>query len=284
VNFGRLSAWRSKAAVNRFARRTFEVFGILWLLIEPLALWKPENVKWGVNGYAWLTALSVVVALVWAWPKTSITHRIGLSDTAISVRLGNVFDQTGNIIVGVTDVFDTEVGNVIAPASVQGQFQLRYFPNQHELDRLIDQSLAAKSFEIDQEKETGKNKRYPLGTVAHIEHGAQRFILLAYSRMSRAGQAQSDICKLTTSLQACWQFLRESGQHQPVHMPVIGSRYARTGFPRSLLIQLIVLSFLDEERRGNLTNQLTIYVAEADAETVDFAMMDDWLLGLMRAT
>lgn len=278
-----LWAWRSRAALVRLLARILQVFGAGWLLLEPLALWRPDTLDWGAPGYLGLLVASVAVAVPWTWPRTSLTRRLAVSDTKITVQVGDVLAATGNIIVGVTDVFDTELGDAVSATSVQGQFQLQYFPERKDLDAQIDGQLAGVHYEIDEDKLKGKNRRYPIGTVAFVTHGDRRFFLSAYSRMSSELQAQSDICKLTMALEACWKAIRARGQHDQVHMPVVGSRFARTGLPRALLIQFIVLSFLDEERKSSLTNHLHIYVSREDATHVDFVVLENWLADLTRA-
>ena len=206
-----------------------------------------------------------------------------MSDTRITIEVSDVLSQEGNIVIGVTDVFDTEIGEVISPQSVQGQFQTRLFPNTAELDDKISTGLTGVRSEIDPAKIRGKNARYPLGTVAVVRRDKSRYFLSAYSRMSNDLQAQSDICKLSTSLEACWRAIRTTGHHEPVHMPAIGSRFARTGLPRSLLIQFIVLSFLDEERKSSVTEHLYVHVAPQDADHVDFVVLENWLADLTRA-
>jgi hypothetical protein len=260
-----------------------QIFGAGWLLLEPLALWRPESLDWGARGYLALAGASLLVAVAYTWPKTCITRRLAVSDTRITVQTGNVLDRIGNIVVGVSDVFDTELGDVISPQSVQGQFQARYFPNTPELDAAIAQSLLGQHAEPDGSKARGKNLRYKIGTVATIRHGVRRFFLSAYTTMGSNLQAQSNICDLTTSLEACWNSIRAAGQHEPVHMPVIGSRFARTGLPRALLIQFIILSFLNEERRASLTSHLHIHIAEQDAQHVDFVVLENWLAEMTRA-
>src|ERR1039458_10249030 len=116
-----VSAWRSRPAFARLLRRFLEIFGGCWLILEPLALWRPEDLRWGLTGYASLFGGALVLAVIASWPRTTVARRLAVSDTKVTVRVGDVLSQHGNIIVGVTDVFDTEIGDVIAAASVQGQ-------------------------------------------------------------------------------------------------------------------------------------------------------------------
>jgi hypothetical protein len=283
MTLGSPKAWRSKAAISRLARRFLEVFGFFWLLLEPLALWRPDDLRWGIRGYGLLAAFSFIIAVVWAWPKNSITRKLPVSDTTIVIGVSDLLDQRGNIIIGCTDVFDTELGDLISTSSIQGQFQTRVFPNQERLDQAISAALAGVIPKRDEQKLRGKNDRYPIGTVAVVEAKGNRYFLVAYTRMRNDLRVESDICKLSASLNECWEAIRARGQHEPIHMGIVGSSLARIGLSRALLLQFIVLSFLDAERKESLTTQLSIHIHKKDADCIDFVDLEAWLGGLTRA-
>lgn len=283
MTFGSPKAWRSRAALFRLGRRFLEVFGLLWLLLEPLALWRPEDLRWGIRGYALLALLSFVVSVLWAWPKNTITRKLPASDTRIMIGVGDLLDQRGNIIIGATDVFDTELGDIISTSSIQGQFQTKFFPHPESLDQAITAALTGITSRHDEQKLRGKKERYDIGTVAMVEAKGNRFFLLAYTKMRNDMRVESDICKLSFSLNQCWEAIRARGQHEPIHMGIIGSSFARIGLSRALLLQFIVLSFLDAERKESLTRELRIHIYEKDADCIDFVDLESWLSGLTRA-
>jgi hypothetical protein len=283
MRFGSPKAWRSKAALFRLARRFLEAFGLAWLLLEPLALWRPEDLRWGIRGYVMLVMLSFAVAVFWAWPKNSITRKLPVSDTKIVIGAGDLLEQRGNIIIGCTDVFDTELGDIISTSSIQGQFQTRFFPQQERLDQAINEALAGVTPNRDEQKLRGKKERYPIGTVATVEAQGNRYFLVAYTRMRNDMRVESDICKLSASLNECWEAIRARGQHEPIHMAIVGSSFARIGLSRALLLQFIVLSFLDAEKKESLTGKLNIHIRENDLEHIDFVDLEEWLSGLTRA-
>lgn len=284
MTLAHVKAWRSKAAIGRLAGRFLAVFGGCWLLLEPLALWRPDDLRWGIQGYIWLAVVSFAIAVLWAWPKNSINRKLPASDTKIAIGVGDLLDQRGNIIIGCTDVFDTEIGDVISPSSIQGQFQTRVFHQKEKLDQAIHDDIRHRvECKTDDQKPKGKKERYPIGTVAMVEANGNRYFLLAYTRMRNDMRVESDICKLSASLNECWDAIRARGQHEPTHIGVIGSGLARIGLSRALLLQFIVLSFLDAERKENLTCQLNIHVHEKDAEHIDFVDLESWLSSLTRA-
>lgn len=57
-------------------------------------------------------------------------------------------------------------------------------------------------------------------------------------------------------------------------MGIVGSNYARIGLSRALLLQFIILSFLDAEKKESLTSQLTVHIYDKDAEHIDFVDLE----------
>jgi hypothetical protein len=116
-----------------------------------------------------------------------------------------------------------------------------------------------------------------------VKARGNRYFLVAYIRMRNDLRVESDICKLSASLNECWEAIRVRGQHEPIDMGIVGSSLARIGPTRAFLLQFIVLSFLDAERKESLTRQLSIHIHEGDAECIDFVDLEEWLAGLTRA-
>ena len=253
-------------------------------MLQPLGLFFPNELSWGWKGYIGLLAVSAVWALYMARPRRLVKHTLPPSDISIAIRVGDVLTQEGNIVIGCNDVFDTQFDDdIISRASVQGQLLLQVFNgNRAELDRQIAQSLSGVTGEHDPTKDFGKTTRYDIGTVAIVRQGRSRFFLTAFTTMSSTlpANVSSTIEGLQVSLARTWKAIAAAGQREPVHMPIVGSNLARLGLSRTLLAQMILLSFIAAETRGRVASNLTLYVSPDDWEIVDMAVLDDWLRGL----
>ena len=93
----------------------------------------------------------------------------------------------------------------------------------------------------------------------------------------------SSIEGLQVGLARAWESIAKAGNREAVHLPVMGSNMARLGVTRTLLIQMIVLSFIAAEKRGHVASSVTIWVHESDANVVDLAALDEWLRALCAA-
>lgn len=272
---------RLRSGKRRFRLAFATLFGSLWLAVEPAGLFFPDQFEWGWAGYLGLVGGTALAALFMARPPVSISRSLPPTNVKIEVRVGDVLDQRGNVIIGAADTFDTDFADdIISPASVQGQLLTKTFAGDRvELDRQIEATVGAG--EHDAAKTFGKRGRHPIGTVAVVRAGESRFFLPAFSHMSATLPAHvtSSADDLQVALARTWQKVNQAGQAEPVHVPVIGSNLGRIGLTKTLLIQMIVLSFIAATLRGG-PRHLTVWIREQDRREIDLIEIDDWLRGV----
>lgn len=256
------------------------MFGGIWLFIEPAGLFFPERVNWGWRGYVGLVFASMVVAIAKNIPRTSLSRSFSSPDYTIEIKVGNLFDQPEHLVIGLNDVFDTELGEIIKQSSVQGQFlDCIYSGDRARLDAEIDaalQPLQDKAQE-DLDKKRGKRLRYPIGTTLVLGVEGRRFFLSAYGRMGNDLRVKSTVDYIWLSLTKLWQQVRLRGHGKGVSIPIIGSDLARTGLSRMVLTKLIMLSFAIAAKEGFVANRLTIMIRPEDISSVDLAELQEFL-------
>jgi hypothetical protein len=259
------------------------VFGTLWLVVEPAGLFFGHAFELGWLGYVALVIASGFAAIFVARPRDAVSRSLPPTDVTVAVRVGDLLAQSGNIVVGANDTFDTQFEDeVINRASVQGQLLVRIFEGKRDLlDRQIEDSVGKADGSLDQEKKFGKRVRYPVGTVAVVRHESSRYFLPAFTRMSATlpAHVSSTIESLQIALAGTWRAINAAGQREPVHAPIIGSHLGRLGVSRTLLTEMIVLSFIAATRAGG-PSSLTIWVSPQDRDFVDMVVLDEWLRGL----
>ena len=269
-----------KIGVRRFGASLLAVFGLLSLVCSTTSQFLPSAFPHGWLALLGLLALSVVAALVMCRPRHSVTVRLSSPDTAIEIRVGDLFAEPGHIVVGTNDCFDTELGDVISQKSVQGQFlQQRYRSDVGQLDRDIEAALAeyADRRTEDTEKHRGKRWRYPIGTVIALGAGSCRCFLPAYTRMGNDLVCQSNADWIWRTLSALWCEVRGKGECGEVSIPIIGSELARTGLPRQTLVQLIVISFLVASKRDVVSRKLNVVVHPSDLKHINMGSLQQFL-------
>lgn len=265
---------------KRLGSTFLSIFGFLWLFIEPGGLFFPQWLNWGWQGYVGLVFFSLLIAVVLNLPKTCISRSLSSPDATVALTVGNLFDEPGHLVIGANDVFDTELGDVIKPTSVQGQFLTRmYQGDQKRLDREIETALehikTDKTWE--ENKLKGKVWRYPLGTTVVLEGGERRYFLNAYGYMGNDLRVKATADGIWHSLSCLWEQVRLKGHGLEVAIPVIGSDLARTNLSRMLLTKLIILSFIAASKENPVARKLTVVIYPPDLHLVDLYALEDFL-------
>ena len=190
-------------------------------------------------------------------------------------------------MLGSNDTFDTSLSDdIIHAGSVQGQLLQRIFAgDSQDLDNQIAQSLTDIDAEQDLDKTFGKQKRYPIGTVAVVKKGSTRYFLPAVASMSatKPPQTTASVDGVQKALTRAWETVGRAGQREQVHAPIVGSHLARVGLTRTWLIQMMILSFVAVTKKESGSSSLRIWVAENDASDVDLAALESWLHDLCAA-
>ncbi len=278
-----LSAYKrtvfSWQTLKKLASSFFQAFGFFALVLGVLDILFPNTFNYGFKGIAIFSGVSLLWALVTLIPRREISRQLSVPDTKITIKVGDLFREDGNLVIGFNDVFDTEKGNIIKPSSIQGQFLTKiYNDDRIRLDRDIAVALQGVSGRQDSQKLQGKNKRYPIGTVATLTAGTKKYFLSAYSRMGNNLKAQSDIKKLSASLEMLWEEIRSKGQRETVVMAVLGSDLARIGTAsHSNLIKLIVASFILASREKPITQELVIVIHQSSLGKINMIELNEFL-------
>lgn len=279
--------WRRRSGYRRLASSFVIIFGGLWLFLEPVSLIFPDvfNHSWGV--LVGLIGVSLIGGLWRSRPRQHLEFKLPPSDLSITIRVGDVLSQDGNVVLGSNDTFDTSLSDdIISPKSVQGQLLQRTFGGDIEaLDSQIATSLAEATPIIDRDKTFGKTDRYPIGTVAIAARGNTRYFLPAIASMSASTppHTRASVEGVQMALTKAWEAVGRAGQRDPVHAPIVGSHLARLGLSHTWLVQMMILSFVAVTKKDSGSSSLTIWVAENDVATVDLAALDDWLRALCAA-
>jgi len=258
----------------------FQCFGVLALFLGVFDVFFPNLLHLGYKG----VGITSLVSLVWSarsiWPRREIRRHLSVPDTCVTVKVGDLFQQETNLVVGMNDAFDTEKGDIIKPSSIQGQFLTKvYHDDQPRLDAEIQAALQGIPGKPDRRKTRGKNIRYPIGTVATLTVRQRKYFCSAYSYMGIDLKTQSDMKKLTLSLDKLWEEIRVKGQGEKVAIAVIGSDLARLGntVSHSDLIKHIISSFIFTSREKWIIQELIIVIHPSKFQKVNMAELADFL-------
>lgn len=233
------------------------------------------------GGEAWLhansilfTSLLVVAAIgfgaIRCLQPDQVTFK--LSGTALNVRVatGDLFEYAHNIAIPVNDMFDTEVGHLIATKSVHGQLIERMFSSDQARARAaIDQALAGKS-SAPVERPAGNKHRYEIGETAVIPVGARNLILVALSATdAQTGKVSTSLANYTAALAALWAQARHCCSLGAIAVPVMGAATSRTDLSKSECIDFILITARRAQRVEAIASTLTIFLRPDDLNEID---------------
>jgi hypothetical protein len=217
----------------------------------------------------WIIGVSLAYAIYYVWPR-AVNQEFAL-EYSVEVVIGDLFEQQGNSLIGMTDTFDVEIPTIIQRESVQGQFLERIWNSGVEdLKRKIAEGLNAYTPVGDIAK-PGNTKRYPVGTVLPIRsRSGAIYFCVGYSKMDENNKAKAHIEEITHSLFEVWESTDRYGNGAPIFVPLIGqgqSRIAEMG-PEAA-IRLIALTFVLRSNRARVAKSLKIVLRPEDAKKIN---------------
>ena len=282
-----LLSLKTKEFYISLIKKFLAVFGGITVVIKSLNTYFPDFIPSSFEGILLHIGIALLISFIWAWPKG--THSVKLyssNNCTLTIKVGDLFKEEGHLVIGINDVFDTEIGEIIKQYSVQGQFLEKiYQGNLQSLDRDIDNAISEKGLQpiiVDSTKIKGKNKRFPLGTTITLGSGTKCYFLSAYSCMGSDLKAKSTIDNLWVSLSEIWGEVRLKGQGTKLSMPVVGSELARLSADRNILIKLIALSFVLNSKEEFICEELKIIIHKNDLKYINLVDIQNSISNLSK--
>lgn len=227
-----------------------------------------------------------VIKRLYAYFITSITVHFKNPNFHITIKYGDLFQEKNNIIIGINNYFDTFLGQqIIAPTSIQGQFEEKYYKdNISNFDNDIDNSIKRKkvSYSENKNKKRGKIKKYPIGTTVTIKSNNRCVFLCAYCNMNKFCKAKSNIEYLTTSLNELWKEIRNNGECNPVAMALLGTGLSRINISNESILKLILIHFISSSNEEIITKHLTIVLNKKDKNLYNLSNIENKLKELSK--
>src|SRR3954470_24702995 len=139
--FGGTVRMRSRAG-RHFSGSVLIAFGVVSALVQFVGQLFPK----AFSDPGFITVVSLMLCLAYgtvrSWPKRRVRRTFVLPEMSVSIVPGDLFDESGHLVVGFSDTFDTAVpvGVPVNADSVQGQLLLRRYAGDEEL---LDKDLEA---------------------------------------------------------------------------------------------------------------------------------------------
>jgi hypothetical protein len=205
-----------------------------------------------------------------SWPRP-IGEQYSSPNVKISLVQGDLFDQSGHLVIGMCTTFDTSIPEIIARSSIQAQFLDRVFSGGvAELDGQLQEALSSYQ-PVGLINKPGKQDNYAFGTVATLKEHSRRYFCVAYTEMNERNEARSTMDGIWRSLDSLWKAVCAEANGGCVCIPVIGGGQSRIShiLPSQDSIRFIAMSFMLACRSEKICDELVIVVRPEDYERLD---------------
>lgn len=221
---------------------------------------------------------ALIFALCNSWPYP-IEQHYSTPETKVRLVIGDLFDQETGLVIGMADTFDIETPEIIANDSVQGQFLRTVYKSDVSGLRRDVQAALADHQVVDSVKKKGNTSRYPLGTVATINHRNRKYYCVAYTSLDGRNKASSTVGILWESLEKLWDEVRVRSNGEAISSPVIGLGQSgmSTVLPIQDAIRFLILSFIVASRSRPVCKELRIVIRPTDEKRVDMLEIQEFL-------
>ena len=199
-----------------------------------------------------------------------IPGRIRLSAGLVPVNIqpGDLLEFQGHLVVGVNELFDSQIGNRVSPESLHGQVIREVFNKDADaFASAVANDLARREIP-GAEWCAGENLRYPFGTTAVVPNGPYKVFLVALAHTDTkegSWKASADVHDLWNSMDGLWQAVRDWSNGGPIAIPLLGDGQSQVPVSKQHLLQIILESLehaaLPQQK---IVSELTVFLRESN--------------------
>lgn len=239
------------------------------VLLNDLANFDKLEIYWK-NHWWFLFVLGFICSLFHNHEKISCKGIQRDNDQQIEVKINNLFSiKASSYVIPTNSFFRTIMDDeYVSPRSVQGAFQLKYFrkdKNFNTLDQKIAESLNKQGLEgIDDEDIHGPVKKYPLGTVAKVDHKNKHFYFVAINDVNKYGKPENQTYgNIDIALTGLVEAINKMGHCDDFAMPLLGTGRAAI---KDASIDKVVMDIVDKfsDSHDKIARKLIICIRPGD--------------------
>ena len=228
-------------------------FFSLAVLLKDLAAW--DKLEVCMKGHWQIIMIAgLLISCIHNRKKINYIKKVSNCDMQIAISVKDIFSNrsANSYVIPTNTFFRTKMENeYISTRSVQGRFQLKYFKRDIEnLDKMISESLTIQGITGENAKDCfGSTKKYPIGTVAKIDHKGKHFYFVTVADVNFFGKPTDQTTEnVTKALNAVVDAIRKMGHCDTLCVPLIGSgKAAILGATKESVSQKTIDCFVQSE-------------------------------------
>ena len=255
-------------------QRSLSVIGLLWLLTEVATYLFPALAPWfQKNSDGAIVALIIVSVCAFVgtvYSPRQVDFEIPTTQTKLTIKYGDVFDENADVIVAVNEFFDGALGNIVSPASVHGQFVIRYFNSMESAFRGAIDPLLSFFQGVQQTRAVQPDISFPVGTTVKVSLGQKDAYLVALTTTDlQTHKATTTVGNLWIALTNMLDSVHHLSGGRAIAMPLIGNGLSGLNLQPQHLLRLLVLAIIMTARRNQLPNSISIVLHEDCFDKLD---------------
>lgn len=268
-------------------RNGLAAVGAVWALTEMTTAALPSAKLYleahGGDYLALMALLFVGVFVGYILEPTHVTFKVPTTDTRITLKYGDLLAEPANLLIGVSEYFDGELGPPVSKTSLHGQFISRNYGGNAAAFRAAVDPLLGASGAAPQATARDMEPRnaYPIGTTVKVPNGAHSAFLMAmaHTELGPNAKASSDPATLWVALKGGLKVVHDQGNGDPLAMPLFGNGQSGINLAPQHLLRLLTLALVDFGRNSNsqLPKQVTVVLHDRCFEELDIReIARDW--------
>jgi len=258
-------------------------FGVLFLIIESYEVLTDKNITFSVFEFI---GLMLIPGIIWfltngfifsGFLKHKISIEISGSNSIIEVRFGDIFLEHGWKAIAVNDFFDHIVDDdIVSSNSLHGITINRYW-NGRESEWLKQVKVSLSSYTSTAiERDSGNLNRYSIGTTARVTNNHNKFLFFVLGKTNPVNNiTNSDYSSLIISVRGMLKEARAACSMEQLNLPLIGSGLSRIGLSNYSLVDLIILSIIEESKNGKITEKINILLPISIRKEINLVYLKD---------
>ncbi len=250
-----------KRVVENFLKITSVISATLSLVVLFVDI--PTDNK-ETYGWGFLGLLVLIYLVIWVWSNRLNKIDIKVEGSDVTIKVGDIFQQSGLKAIAFNEYLDTQVDNkIIAEGSLNGIFIKEHLDAPvSDLDRHIESyAFEGDEFvESNPDRKLGKTVRYQIGTICVYKD----YLLTAFSKFDENNRAQLTMPEYLGFLINFWDKVNNVYAQQNVSTPIFGSGITRIKGHKSIsdedLLKIMLWTFRISEMRFKYPARLTIVI------------------------
>lgn len=250
-----------RRVVENFLKITSGISATLSLIVLFVDI--PKECK-TVYGWIFLGLLVIVYLVIWVWSNNLNKIDINVEGSDVTIKVGDIFQQSGLKAIAFNEYFDTQVDDkIIAERSLNGIFIKEHLDVPvSELDRYIEGYAFERSEILGSHptRKYGKKQHYQIGTVCVYKD----YLLTAFSKFDEDNKAVLTMPEYLEFLINFWDKVNNVYAQQSVSTPIFGSGITRIKGHKNIsdedLLKIMLWTFRISEMRFKYPARLTVVI------------------------